>query len=162
MNLIEKYRVIFENEFLFTNIIQLYMVCKHGDECRVHYNSVCMENVIGGILFQPEGSEYLQNCTFDTATGNVTLNPVIECLHERHRYKITKWMPRARCAKKLNCNFIMIPAANTLELIDILYRIICESNFFREYDRHFVEYINKEYMYNRKTFCKKYFRTSLS
>lgn len=158
-----KYRTLFENEVLFSNIIKVYVVCKHGNECRIHYNNVCTQNIIGGVLIQPEESDYLQNCTVDMSTGRVLLNANIDRLNDRHRAKVFKWLhkhyteaPVGR-SQKIKCNFIIVSADNILEIIELLYRLTVETNFFSKDPTLVERAIN-----NRGLFCKTRFKLSLS
>lgn len=164
-----KYRVIFENEFLFSNVIKVYIMCKHGNEYQIHYNSVCTENIIGGVLIQPEDSNYLQNCMVNMSTGHVMLDANIDRLNDCHRVKMFKWLNKHYATnrvqrqmsdsyRKMNCNFIIIPPENLLEIIELLYKLLIETKFFVEYDSDFVEYI----INSRKLFCKTRFKISLS
>lgn len=162
-----KYRVLFENEFLFSNIIKVYVMCKHDNEYRIHYNSVCTENIMGGVLIQPEESNYLQNCMMNVSTGRVMLNANIDRLNDRHRVKMFTWLNKHYTTskvqsndscRKVNCNFIIVPPDNLLEIIELLYRLVIETKFFVEYDSEFIKYI----INSRKLFCKTRFKTSLS
>lgn len=177
----QQYRVVFNNEMVFSNIVQLYIVCKHGSECVVHYDRVCMKNVIGGILFQPECSEYLQNSTVDLATGTVRLNPIVEFIKDCYKFeKVSQWITnfysdtttitRAVTSaetggvyttvntthgrwRKINCNFIRVPRENVREIIEILYRIARAINCPDDQLRRDRD---------RRRFCNKRFKLSLS
>lgn len=157
----QQYCAIFENEFLFSNIVQLYLICKHDSQYRVHYSVMCMENVIGGVLIQPESSNYLQNCVFDTTAKRVILNGDMNCLKSKVITSRQQQQHGGNEHTRLNCNFITISLENTFEIIKILYNVLCDTNFFIDHDTHYINYI-KNIKNNKEKFCRKKMKYSIS
>lgn len=161
-SLLKKYCTLFENDFMFSKIVKIYLICNHNDESIIHYNNLCTDNVTGAILIQPNESEYLKDCTIDDNNW-VYLNTNINCLNHNHKLKTRKFIInyyKHRCGnKKINCNFVRISLNNMYEIIEILYNIVCDLNYFIEYDNDYVNYTSK-IKYARNSF--KRFKLSLS
>lgn len=140
---LNKFNIILENDFIRRNMFSIVTIDSNYNHC--YCND---DKLYGCILFQPTNSVYLEQCLYNSESGDDVrdfyLNEKLSRLNDNdlNVFKgiIKKYNDKRlyECnnikLKTINCNTVVLDLVNTNYIINVLYNIILNFNYFHLYN----------------------------